>query len=94
MATLTKEQFDKIPAGEIFAKGETVDSPKGANMTNSGKPLRFIAKKGYDNDWCIYLHWATSSWEFIESNGDKTTWKDNIQNLVPCDEEVYKAYRR
>lgn len=93
MATLTKEEFDKIQPGEIFAKGETVDSPKGAHMTGSGKPLRFIAKKGYANDWCIYLHWATSSWEFIESNGDKTFMEQNIKNLVPCDDAVFKSYR-
>jgi hypothetical protein len=64
---LTMKEFKRFDDGEVFAKGECVDGPDGANMTGSGKKLRWLAKKGHGNDWCVYLHWETSSWDFIES---------------------------
>lgn len=55
---LTMEQFNKIPDGEIFAKGELPDNETGINMTTSGRMLRWLAKKGFGNDWAIYCFWA------------------------------------
>lgn len=87
------EQFNAIAPDTVFAKGETVDSPEGINMTGSGKKLRWLAKKGYANDWTLYLHWATSSWEFIERSGDKSMNMKAIVKLVDCDEAVAQKYR-
>ena len=55
---LTMELFNDIPNDEVFASGITTDDSKGANMTNSGKKLKWIAKKGQAEDWVIYIHWA------------------------------------
>lgn len=95
MSQLTKEQFDKIPAGEVFAKGEVENSPMGIYMTNSnkGKMLKWIAKKGYANDWCIYCHWAYNVYEFVEQSGDKVHSTASIKKLVPCTDEVFSLYR-
>ncbi len=91
---LTIEKFDKIPLGEIFAFGQiTDDSVTGINISNSGKELLWIAKKGYGNDWCIYIHFATKSIEFISKQGDKVMSEHNIRKLVSCDETVFKKYR-
>lgn len=92
---LNLEEFNKIMAGDIFAKGETENSPDGIYMTDNNihRPLRWLAKKGYGNDWCIYIHWATSSYDFVESNGDKVGSEKNILKLVPCTDEVLKLYR-
>lgn len=92
---LNIEEFNKIMAGDIFAKGEIENSHKGIYMTtsNQGKMLGWIAIKGYGNDWCIYAHWIERGYAFIESNGDKIHIEENIQKLVPCTDEVMKLYR-
>jgi hypothetical protein len=93
METLTKEKFDKINHGDVFAKGNTIDCQEGVNMSNSGRELRWIAKKGYGYDWAIYIHFAINSDEWIERSGDKVTSEKNIRFLVPCTDEVFKKYR-
>ena len=92
---LTKEQFDKIPDGNVFVKGEVENSPLGIYMidSNKGKMLKWVAKKGYANDWCIYCHWSESGYDFVLSNGDKVSGEENIKKLVPCTDEVFKQYR-
>lgn len=90
---LVDKIFDDFPNGQIFAKGEIEDNPLGVNMSNSDKMLKWIAKKGYADDWCIYVHWSESGFDFVESNGDKVISKDNIQRLIPCTENVFKKYR-
>ena len=86
-------EFSHIEPGTIFAKGETLDDPFGLNMTGSGKALRFVAKKGFNNDWCVYTLWAYESYGFIASNGDKVQDESNIQHVVPCTAEVLARYR-
>jgi hypothetical protein len=90
---LTLEEFDKIESGTIFQKGITVDTPEGLNLINSGDNLKWIAKKGWADDWCIYAHWAYNSWEFIEDFGDKVIGEENIMNVIPCTQEVFERYR-
>jgi hypothetical protein len=89
------KDFNNIPAGTVFAKGEIENSPKGIYMTNNHEErmLRWIAKKGYANDWVIYCHWADSSWSYIEQSGDKVTNEANIKKLISCDDETFKRYR-
>lgn len=62
-------------------------------MTNSGEELKWIAKKGFGNDWAIYIHWAHKSEEWIERHGDKVRSEDNIKKLTPCDKAVFEKYR-
>ena len=92
---ITKEQFDKIPDGDVFVKGEIENSPFGVYMTdsNKNKMLKWVAKKGYANDWCIYCHWSESGFDFVISNGDKVCGEENIKKLVPCTDELFKQYR-
>lgn len=87
-------QFEKIEPGEIFASGTIEDSPKGINMANTGQELRWIAKKGFGNDWAIYCHWNKFSDETIARMGQKVASNDNIEKLVPCTIEMLNRYRR
>ncbi len=54
----------------------------GVGFFRQVNPLEWLAKKGYGNDWTIYCHWATSSYEWIERHGDKVYGKEHIQKLV------------
>ena len=92
---LTLEQFEKLPEGEIFQTGLTTNDENGAYMTNHkyGHSLRYIAKKGYANDWALYVSWDSKNAEQVAESGDKVILKSNIMNIVPCTEEVFKRYR-
>jgi len=91
---LDLETLKTIPRGTIFARGKIIDSPDGINMTNSGKMLRWLAKKGYGyDDWCIYCHRAINDWDYVRSSGDKVINKHNIKKLVPCTDECFALYR-
>lgn len=94
---MTVQLFNEIPAGTVFAYGITTNDTKGAYMSGSriGDKLRWAAVKGHGNDWCIYCLWANeSTHEMVVSNGDKITTREYIQNLVSCDDELLKLYRR
>ena len=90
---ITKQIFDKFPAGEIFSTGITPNSPEGLFMTNDGGMLRWVAVKGFANDWTIYCHWVSNPAEWIKANGDKVINEKHIRRCVPCDNEVFNAYR-
>jgi len=91
---LDLEMLKIIPAGTVFGEGIVIDNPDGINMTNSGKDLRWVAKKGFGyDDWAIYIHWADNDILFVAEQGDKVNWEDNIRKLVPCTDEVYEKYR-
>ncbi len=93
---LTIEQFRKIPNGTVFAKGQTENSPEGVFMSdkNIGKQMLWAAKKGYDDDWVVYIFWAEMGIDFVLSNGDKVFDPANIQKLVPCEQALLKIYRK
>ena len=93
MKKLTKENFDKTSKGEVFAFGVLPNSPEGLFMTNDGGELRWIAKKGYGNDWAIYCHWSYKSIDWIEKHGDKVCIEKYIKRCVPCTDEVFSLYR-
>jgi len=93
MERLTKELFDQFPNGEIFALGVLPNSPEGIFMTASGGMLRWVAVKGYANDWCIYCHWVSSSIDYVKSSGDKVFNETHIRRCVDCSDEIFKRYR-
>jgi hypothetical protein len=93
MKELTIEEFNDIYPGSVFAKGTTIDDQEGVNMTTSGKDLKWVAKKGFANDWCIYIHFSNYSDEYVEQSGDKVTFEKHIRKLVPCNYEVFRKYR-
>lgn len=90
---MTYEKFKQLPYDQAFRQGETTDDADGANMQNTGQQLRWVAKKGRIDDWCIYVGTVLWSWETILSNGDKICSKTTIQRLVPCDDAMFNAYR-
>ena len=90
---LTLKEFSKIPDGLVFAKGEIIDSPDGLHMSRSNKMLKWVAIKGYADDWCVYAHFADMGFSFVASQGDKVCDRENVQRVVPCDDEVFNRYR-
>jgi len=75
----------------IFASGCTTDDSEGINMSNSGKPLRWVAVRGGIPDWTIYIGEATLL--EVAHGGDKVISENNIKKLVPCDDEAFNMYR-
>ncbi len=97
---LTKNRLDKMEPHEIFASGEVENSLDGIYMTDSnpGKMLTWSAKRGFINDWAIYIGWSNNpprvnDIQYILRFGDKVKNELNIKKLVPCDEETFKLYR-
>ena len=90
---ITISLLDRIEPGTVFAQGEAVDDSTGLNMSNSGKMLRWVAKRGFIGDWCIYTHFASHSWGYVEECGDKVEDPENIKKLVPCTDAALDRYR-
>ena len=91
---LTLKMLKEMKSGTVFDKGEIIDSPEGINMSNSGMPLKWVAKRGGIHDWCIYCLFADHSFEEVIRVGDKVHDEMNIKKLVPCDDEAFKMYRK
>lgn len=91
---LTEDIFKKLPAGHAFAKGITINNSSGIVMTtdNIGEPLRWFAYKDFSNHWRIYIYWATATYDKTIGNGFIITNEDDIQKLVPCDNNVLSNY--
>lgn len=90
---LTLEQLYAMPPDTAFARGETIDSPEGVNMTNSGRQLRWVAERGGIHDWAIYIHHAEHSFDYVKCHGDKVHSENHVRKLVPCDDASFKMYR-
>jgi hypothetical protein len=90
---LTIEDFNLLFAGYVFAKGATTDNNEGCNIANTGRTLHWVAKTGFNYDWCIYIHFDNHSFGYVEQYGDKVTSEKNIRKLVPCTDEVFRKYR-
>ena len=78
---------------DILATGIILDNSTGLNMTTSGKPLRWVAVHGAIGDWCVYTHWEHNSMNFIKMSGDKVISRQNIDNILDINDEVWKSYR-
>lgn len=92
---LTLKKLDNLKEG-IFAKGETIDSPEGANMANTGRTIKWVAVRGVINDWAIYLDnpfEPEDSYQDVSNWGDKLHNRETIKKLVPCDDEALERYR-
>lgn len=97
---LTLQKLQTMHQDTEIANGVTSNDPDGVFMTNNdlGRKLIWVAKRGgapaaYP-DWAIYIHWESNGIDFVRKHGDKVTDKNNIQKLVPCDEQALKCYRR
>lgn len=98
MEQLTLEQFEALPEGKPFAFGTVANNPDGAFMTTNfpDRMLRWIAKKGYGNDFAIYCLWdePESNDDLILTGGNKITFKPTVQKLLNCTDEVLERMRR
>lgn len=95
MDELTLKQLEEMKPG-IFAQGETIDSPEGCNMANTGKTIKWVAVRGTIPDWAIYTDNPYSpqfSYESVADYGDKVHEEKHIKRLVPCTTEAFKMYR-
>ncbi len=90
---LTLEKLKEMDPHEVIDKGEIIDNSDGINVSNSGRMLKWVAVRGGIHDWTIYCGTEDHSYEGIRKFGNKITEEQNIQKLVPCDEEAFKMYR-
>ncbi|HDY67497.1 MAG TPA: hypothetical protein ENH85_06885 [Candidatus Scalindua sp.] len=90
---MTIEEFNELSDGEIFDYGILPNSPEGLFMTNDGGELKWVATKGYGDDWSIYCHWSDHTEDWIKKYGDKLHNRAHIQLCVECDKEVMGHYR-
>lgn len=84
---LTVEKLSKMKPHEIIAKGIIDDK----NVYD--KPIRWVAKRGYVNDWVIYYGEKEKTEKEILARGFKLVERKFIEKLVPCTTEAYKKYR-
>lgn len=90
---LTLQQLKDMEPGTIFATGITTDDTNGANITGSGRNLRWVATRGGIHDWAIYIQsedWPESE---VKRMGDKVHNENTVRALVPCDDEAMEMYR-
>jgi len=86
---LTLQMLKDMPSGTIFATGVTTD-PRLYR-----EEVKWLAKRGEGfHDWAIYYHLSNMSLDAIEREGDKCFTKEVIKELVPCDDEAFKLYRK
>jgi hypothetical protein len=94
---LTDEFFEQAKPGQILASGELPNNIDGGLwMVNDyhDRLLKWIAVKGYTNDWAIYCDWADSTSEDrILRRGQKVSTELNIRKCVDCSDELIKKYR-
>ena len=89
------EEFSSKKDGIVLKHGKCKNSPDDIFMERIriGDSLTWVAKKGYGNDWTIYIYWSEKSIGWILDNGEKLVNKEYIKKLFPCDDEVLKLYR-
>lgn len=92
---LTAKMLEEMKPYTQFASGVTIDNPSGANMMNSNRPLLWVACRGQIHDWAIYIYYNDEGWSIqkVHDEGDKVISKENIKNLIDCDDEAFKLYR-
>jgi hypothetical protein len=90
---LTIERLKELPASEIFASGVVLDGTSDFNITGKPIRLRWVAKRGYIDDWAIYV--GPEKWEprRIAEYGNKVHFEKNIRYLVHCTDDAFRRYR-
>lgn len=91
---ITKDML-KEKGSKLLATGLTTNNViKHYSWGNDNKPLKFVVKKGFVDDWCIYVESMeeTQNYDMVEKFGNKIS-PQTAKILVDCDEEVLKRYR-
>ena len=92
---LTLDKLKAMKPFEIFAHGTVTNNTEGVWMSpnKTGESLRWVAVRGWIEDWAIYCYYSEYSIDWIAEHGNKIWFKDDVKKLVPCDEEAFRFYR-
>jgi hypothetical protein len=93
---ITLEKLQDFPPHKIFLTGIERNSESGIFMTRDYRAndwLRWVAVRGYIDDWAIYVGWNNDDENQIYGNGEKLTNSKLIRELVNCTDEVFARYR-
>jgi hypothetical protein len=93
---VTKDYLKGLKPSTIFAQGLIPNCPEtGIYMTDyrRGDMLRWVAVRGFIEDWTIYCDFEEKNIEAVRKYGNKVVNPDNIRKLVQCDDEAFKLYR-
>lgn len=90
---LTISDFNNINDGSVFSSEVVIDRPEGIVINNSGKSLRWVAKKGRIGDWALYIDSSEYSVHWIATYGQKIKDESIIRKILPCTDDVFKLYR-
>ena len=95
---ITKEIYDKISEGDVFASGVIENKPEGIYMVSSsiGRLLRWVAVKGdgIPGRWRMYVLWAKASIDTVRNSGDKVLTNIYVRRAIDVDDEVFALYER
>lgn len=86
---LTMEMLENAEPNSILFCGVVEDSPKGFNMMNTGKLLKYVLVRRGIKDWCIYCDYLknNASNQHIFNRGQKVP-KEYVENVISCSGEV------
>ncbi len=88
---------DLLATSKLYPDEDYLSQVRSDIMSRSGQCLRWLAIKGYANDWCVYvaLHFGHSGNEdeYVAKVGDKVSMKENIRRALPCEDAVLERYR-
>lgn len=87
MRNLDLKTFEKCEHNMVLATGVVTEPSLYSD------PIRWVAVKGWGDDWAIYYHKAIYEIVLVREQGDKINEANLIQNLVPCTQEVLDKYR-
>lgn len=85
----TLDEFNHTHPGIRICSGIAYYARNGYNRHGIGTPKRFVALMGGGGEsWAIYVGSIHSSFDWIETDGDKVCLEDHIKQLVTCDETL------
>jgi len=81
------ETFDQVEPNQVMGQGE------GMYPELHNERVKWIAIKGYGNDWAMYYHLASHTYDHVKQEGQKAFTENVVRHLVPCSDEVWAKYR-
>lgn len=85
---IDEKTIENANPGDIFARDE------GTFSVLDAMPVKWVAIKGFGNDWAIYYERPTLSDEHIKRWGTKVNFISTIKQLADVSDEALKLYRK